>query len=75
QDVKIFVSRLQGKVSYALDPQRMAWIQVIEGPLVCNGKTLQNGDGAGVSEERELKFESAHGHFLLFDLPQGSTTA
>ncbi|HEX4840008.1 MAG TPA: pirin family protein [Rhabdochlamydiaceae bacterium] len=74
QDVKIFACRLQGKLSYALDLQRMAWIQVIEGPLICNGKTLQSGDGAGVSEESELNFESTHGHFLLFDLPPEATS-
>jgi len=69
QDVKIFASRLQGTLSYALAPKRTAWIQVIEGPLVCNGKTLQTGDGAAITEEHELKLEGTKAHFLLFDLP------
>ncbi len=69
QDVKIFASRLQGKLSYTLAPKRTAWIQVIEGPLTCNGEKLQSGDGAAISDESELKLESANGHFLLFDLP------
>jgi redox-sensitive bicupin YhaK (pirin superfamily) len=69
QDVKIFASRLQGKLSYALAPKRTAWIQVIEGPLMCNGKTLQTGDGAAITEEHELKLEGTKAHFLLFDLP------
>jgi quercetin 2,3-dioxygenase len=69
QDVKIFASRLQGKLSYPLATGRAAWLQVIEGPLACNGKILQAGDGAALTEERELKLESANAHFLLFDLP------
>ncbi len=69
QDVKIFASRLQGKkLSYSLAPSRAAWIQVIEGPLTCNGQTLQAGDGAAITDERELHLESANAHFLLFDL-------
>lgn len=70
QDVSIFASKLQGKkLSYALAPGRAAWIQVIEGPLSCNGQTLQAGDGAAITEESELKLEGAKAHFLLFDLP------
>lgn len=70
QDVSIFASKLQGKkLSYALASGRKAWIQVIEGPLSCNGHTLQAGDGAAITEERELKLEGAKAHFLLFDLP------
>lgn len=69
QDAKIFASRLQGMLSYTLTPKRSAWIQVIEGPLTCNGKTLQTGDGAAINQESELKLESANAHFLLFDLP------
>jgi quercetin 2,3-dioxygenase len=70
QDVKIFACRLEGKkLSYSLAPKRVAWVQVIEGPLTCNGQTLQAGDGAATDDERELKFEGAHAHFLLFDLP------
>jgi hypothetical protein len=69
QDVKIFASRLQGKISYSLALKRTAWIQVIEGSLTCNGKTLQAGDGAAVTKEHELKLEGSKAHFLLFDLP------
>jgi redox-sensitive bicupin YhaK (pirin superfamily) len=70
QDVSIFASKLQGKkISHSLAPGRTAWIQVIEGPLSCNGQTLQTGDGAAITEERELTLESAKAHFLLFDLP------
>jgi quercetin 2,3-dioxygenase len=66
QDVKIFASKLKGKLAYDLKPGRMAWLQVIEGPLTCNGETLQSGDGAEI--KTSLSLESKNGHFLLFDL-------
>lgn len=69
QDAKIYACKLQTKISYSLAPQRTAWIQVIEGPVVCNGENLESGDGAAITEEKELTFESKKGHFLLFDLP------
>jgi quercetin 2,3-dioxygenase len=69
QDAKIFACRLKGKkIFYSLAPKRSAWGQVIEGSLVCNGQTLQAGDGAAITEERELTLEGT-AHFLLFDLP------
>jgi len=51
---------------------RRAWIQVVRGDLNLNGDILDEGDGAGVSEELELWFTgtgSAGCEFLLFDLP------
>jgi hypothetical protein len=74
QDAKIFAARLQGKkLSYTLAPDRMAWVQVIEGPLSCNGHALQKGDGASITEKGELVFEGSKGHFLLFELPSSNT--
>ncbi len=70
QDVKIFACRLERKkLSYPLASQRTAWIQLIEGRLLCNGQTLRAGDGAAISEEHELALESKDAHFLFFDLP------
>lgn len=67
QDVKIFASRPKRKLSYDLLPSRSAWIQVINGPIVCNGTKLSSGDGASIQNEKRLELEG--GHFLLFDLP------
>lgn len=70
QNAKVFATQLQGeKLSYTLPPSRVAWIQVIEGPLICNGASLQTGDGAAITEGGNLAFESTNAHFLLFDLP------
>jgi len=73
QDAKVFVSEL-GKgdsISYDLGNQRYAWVHVIRGAVAVNGKTLQGGDAAAVSDEAVLKVagESAEpSEVLLFDL-------
>ncbi len=71
QDVAVFASRLDAgaSVTHKLHPGRHAWIQVIEGQLDVNGVELATGDGAAVSDERELQFRArARSHLLLFDL-------
>lgn len=72
QDVKLYASVLEeGKsVSYVIPEGRHAWIQVISGALDVNGRTVEKGDGAAISEEEALKL-TAHENeteFLLFDL-------
>lgn len=55
----------------SIAPGRHAWVQVARGSLTVNGATLQEGDGAAISEERELSFSAPGpdgGEFLLFDL-------
>ena len=74
QDASMYASLLSpGKsVELALEGQRHAWVQIISGELDVNGTRLTKGDGAAVSEERNLKLTSvgANGaaEFLVFDL-------
>ncbi len=50
--------------------ERSGWIQVISGGLLVNGTALGAGDGAAISKEEKVSFESEGGaEFLLFDLP------
>ena len=50
-------------------PAPHAWLQVLGGALTLNGQSLSAGDGAAVSEERELVIEAGRdAEFLLFDL-------
>ena len=68
---KIYLGRLNknGKADFILDSKRHAWIQIAKGSLTVNGIKLAQGDGAAVSDEEKLTFESASGgEFLLFDL-------
>jgi redox-sensitive bicupin YhaK (pirin superfamily) len=71
QDMALYAGVLpQGSVvSYALQPQRYAWLQVARGAVDVNGVELETGDGAAVSGETLLKLQAAIDvEVLLFDL-------
>lgn len=72
QDAELLRGTVLGDkaIAYPLPTGRHAWIQVIAGPLVVGGTTLQPGDGLAVSDERELTITApgGTGDFLLFDL-------
>lgn len=72
QDVKVYSSILSSdeEISYELDDDRHAWIQLVKGSLEINGETLEQGDGAAISEENILKLRALEDEteFLLFDL-------
>jgi quercetin 2,3-dioxygenase len=74
QDARLYVAELaQGEsVTQPLALKRHAWVQVMRGAASLNGQTLAEGDGAAVSEERELVVRGdgpQGGEVLLFDLP------
>ncbi len=71
QDAEVNVARLDKGTSldYALKSGRSGWVQLIEGELDLNGKTLRPGDGAAIQNESLLHLQApANAHFLLFDL-------
>jgi redox-sensitive bicupin YhaK (pirin superfamily) len=71
QDVDLFAARLpKGKeVKHASAAGRHAWLQVARGGVALNGTALRAGDGAAVSDERELVIRADEpSEFLLFDL-------
>ncbi len=71
QDAEVSVARLVagGAFDYGFRAGRSGWVQLIDGTVKVNGTELQAGDGAAVSGEEQLRFESASGaHFLFFDL-------
>jgi len=72
QDVKIFGSILEKniKVNYPLNPARHAWVQVAKGAIELNGERLSQGDGAAISEEKQITFQGLEpeSEFVLFDL-------
>ena len=74
QDAWLYVTELaRGEnIRRVLDPRRRVWIQVVRGTLNLNNDTLEEGDGAGVSQEAELWFTGTGSEgceVLLFDLP------
>jgi redox-sensitive bicupin YhaK (pirin superfamily) len=72
QDVKLFNSVLANgeEISYELDENRYAWIQVVKGKLAVGDETLEMSDGAAISNEKLLQIKSLADdtEFLLFDL-------
>jgi quercetin 2,3-dioxygenase len=70
QDVDVYASVLgRGEeVRHVLAPERAAWLQVARGELALNGESLKEGDGAAVTDERELSIAGRGTEFLIFDL-------
>jgi redox-sensitive bicupin YhaK (pirin superfamily) len=73
QDARVFASELRvgETLSHALAPGRFGYLQVARGNVLLNGKELGEGDGAAISEERELSLAGTApdgAEFLLFDL-------
>jgi hypothetical protein len=71
QDVDLFASVLEPgeQVAHMLEPGRHAWLQVARGEVTLNGRPLNAGDGAAVSEEQRLDIDARQSaEVLLFDL-------
>jgi quercetin 2,3-dioxygenase len=68
QDVSLYVSTLRdGSVSHTFAPNRYGWIHVATGEVTLNGLALSAGDGAAISEEKDVTI-AGNGEVLLFDL-------
>ena len=71
QDAILFVTLLASgeEVTKALAAKRHAWVQVAKGDVELNGKKLQQGDGAAISDETKLTIKADNqAEVLLFDL-------
>src|SRR2546425_3645247 len=71
QDADLWLARLDAgnRVAHKLAPGRHAWVHVAEGEVSLNGKTLNGGDAAAISEESPLELSAAKpSQVLLFDL-------
>jgi len=71
QDARIFLSKLDEsqRVVHEITPDRHAWLQVLRGSVTLNGRDLQVGDGAAVSEESRLDIlGTSDAEIMLFDL-------
>lgn len=71
QDARIFGGRFHGTedATYDLDPSRHAWVQVVNGSIMCLDRRLSQGDGAAISELESISFTDGEAaEILLFDL-------
>jgi quercetin 2,3-dioxygenase len=74
QDARLYVAELLAgeTVTQPLAADRHAWVQVLRGAALVNGQALTEGDGAAISDEREVSVRgdgSQGGEVLVFDLP------
>jgi len=73
QDAEVYAARLEAgaEAQHSLKPGRHAWVQVARGALSLNGLAMKAGDGAGVSQEQEIRLSAdptQAAELLLFDL-------
>ncbi len=71
QDASLLVTVLGPgeKRRYEIAPGRHAWLQVTRGQAALDGQPLEPGDGASVSEEKQLELEGkTESEVLVFDL-------
>lgn len=71
QDASLFATILDAgqEVSQQLEGDRHAWVQVARGAITVNGEQLDQGDGAAVTGEPQLKIAARDdAEVLLFDL-------
>jgi redox-sensitive bicupin YhaK (pirin superfamily) len=73
QDAALYVAELGvgETVSYSYQPGRFGWVQLARGNMMLNGHKLGEGDGAAISDERDLVLagDGPDGvEVLLFDL-------
>jgi quercetin 2,3-dioxygenase len=71
QDNELYATVLGAgeSVRHELKPDRYAYVQVARGSVKLNGKALQEGDGAAISEEKAVELTGVKdAEVLLFDL-------
>ena len=72
QDADIYASILDGgvEVSHDLKPGRLAWAQVARGSAVIAGESLEQGDGAAISDAAQIVITGGAGgaEIILFDM-------
>jgi redox-sensitive bicupin YhaK (pirin superfamily) len=71
QDVRVYASLLDdgAAVGHKLAAGRGAWVQVVDGGIEVNGKTLKSGDGLAIEDVERLDIAArGNAEFLLFDL-------
>ena len=71
QDARIYASLLDDGdiVRHPIESGRHAWLQLARGKVSVNGIELDKGDGAAISDERELELTGVRdAELLLFDV-------
>ena len=71
QDIDLYAGNFDRgeRAVHALKPGRHAWVQMARGSATVNGKVLREGDGAAISDDKEIAIEGVdQSEVLVFDL-------
>jgi redox-sensitive bicupin YhaK (pirin superfamily) len=71
QEVDIYLSSLETgqQVKHTTAADHHLWVQATRGSLILNGKNLEQGDGASISNEQGIEISTNDSaEFLLFDM-------
>jgi len=71
QDVDLFAAKLikSGSVTHQVAAGRQIWLQIVRGAVTLNLVGLTEGDGAAISDEKNVKIEATEeSEILLFDM-------
>ena len=74
QDTELYVARVRGgeSLAYSLRPGRHAWLQIADGALELDGRSIHAGDGVAISNQPAFNLTVSPGspdaEVLLFDL-------
>jgi quercetin 2,3-dioxygenase len=71
QDIDLYVSVLSSgeRITFEMESDRFAWIQVARGIVTLNGESLREGDGVQINSPERLELTTeASAEILLFDL-------
>ncbi len=71
QDAQIYLASIEidRDIAHELKPDRHAWLQVLRGEVAVAGNELKAGDGAAISDEREVGITGrSDAEIMLFDL-------
>ncbi len=68
QDIDIYSALLNvnDNVVHTMQDGRLGWLQVARGSLEINGQTLQAGDGAAITGEKEIRLSAAKDAEIVF---------
>jgi redox-sensitive bicupin YhaK (pirin superfamily) len=72
QDVNLYAYRStqDGEINFTTQAGRKIWIQIVKGTAIIDSVTLNEGDGAALTNETNLKVKcSSQSEMLFFDLP------
>jgi redox-sensitive bicupin YhaK (pirin superfamily) len=71
QNIRLFMANLlkANKINYKFTEGRHGFLQLMRGQISIDGKTLKEGDGVEISDERNISLTAqADSEILLFDL-------